>query len=207
MVELQETRFALPIEITPMREIDVHHLARIHFEALPNDFLPSLGLPFLERLYYPAVLNSAHAATFVVRTDQPVGFVTVAGDSPAFSREVLAGRRFALMGYALRRALGNPLHLVQSAQVLGAALRLGTDPIAAEIVFIAVDGPYRGQGIGQALVQAALGHLRRLAVTACRTKTLAENAGVISLYEKMGWHVRDRFRFLAKNYVNLAVKL
>ena len=35
-------------------------------EFLPDDFLPSLGLDFLERVYYHAALVSKHAQTLVV---------------------------------------------------------------------------------------------------------------------------------------------
>jgi len=179
-------------------------LARIHSEALPNDFLPSLGRDFLERVYYPATMRSSHGAHLVARDGgEAVGFVTIAHATVAFTRDVLRGRTGALARYAIRRALQQPAHLRLSAEVLWSALTQPRDPIDGEIVVIAVDAGSRGRGIGKALVAAALEYLRAHGVFQCRTKTLASNASVIAMYEGLGWHIRDRFRLIGRDYVTL----
>jgi ribosomal protein S18 acetylase RimI-like enzyme len=99
------------------------------------------------------------------------------------------------------------VHLVKSAEVLWSVLTSRKDPIDGEIVLIAVDGAHRGRGVGKALVAAALEYLGEKGVRQCRTKTLAANTGVIAMYEGLGWHVRDRFRLIGREYVTIVSPL
>lgn len=179
-------------------------LARIHASALPNDFLPSLGLDFLERVYYPAALRSAHAATFVAMVDSyAVGFVTVASNPRELSHDMLRRRGMQLATYALRAALRDYRYLTKCLAVCRAAALTGKNPSEGEISFIAVQAPFRGRGLGRELVAAALKFLSDCGVRSCRTKTLAHNHTVIQMYENIGWHVRDRFRLIGRDYVTI----
>lgn len=179
-------------------------VAAIHHSSLPDDFLPSLGLDFLQRVYYPAAFQSQNGATLVALDGgQPVGFVTIAHDSARFTREILRTRLPVLATYALRAALRDPRHLRKSLEVFWSVLASKPDPIKGEIVFIAVDQTCRGQGIGKELVVAALDYLCQKGVRFCRTKTLAQNIGVVKMYEGMGWHIRDRFRLIGREYVTI----
>jgi len=179
-------------------------LARIHQGALPDDFLPSLGLAFLERVYYPATFTSPRGANLVaLDCEAPVGFVTIAHDTTAFTRDVLRGRLTAMAWSALRAAVRRPSRLLVSAEVLCSVITRPADSVAGEIVLIAVDAGHRGRGFGRALVAAALGYLREHGVDFCTTKTLASNTSVIRMYEQMGWHVRETFRLIGRDYVTL----
>jgi ribosomal protein S18 acetylase RimI-like enzyme len=190
--------------IGPAHAEEIPAIARIHYASLPDDFLPSLGEDFLRTVYYPAALASANAVTLVARAGgETVGFVTVAHRTGAFTRDVLRGRALTLARYAVRAAWRRPAHLRQSAGVLWSALLGRPDPVQGEIVFIAVDAARRGAGLGPRIVDAALGHLRAHGISHCRTKTLAANLGVIRMYERLGWTVRDRFRLIGRSYVTL----
>lgn len=179
-------------------------VAQIHFESLPNDFLPSLGLTFLKSAYYPAASASPFAANLVaVEAKRVVGFVTIAHDSGRFSHDILRREWPRIMWYALRAAARDPRHVFLSAQVLSSVLLSRPDPVKGEIVLIAVDVQCRGKGIGKELVRASLAHLARHNVDTCRTKTLADNAGVIRMYEQIGWHVRNHFHLIGRDYVTI----
>ena len=183
---------------------DVPALAALHAAALPNDFLPSLGVGFLERIYYPATFESPHGAHLVARVgQQAIGFVTIAHKTSAFTGDVLRGHLLQLARCALAAASRRPAHLLQSAEVLWSVVTARPDPIEGEIVLIAVSAEARGRGVGKALVSAALEYLRRHSVARCRTKTLAANRAVIAMYEDLGWHVRDRFRLIGREYVTI----
>jgi ribosomal protein S18 acetylase RimI-like enzyme len=105
--------------------------------------------------------------------------------------------------YAFRATFRDPRHLSKSLEVFWSVAASKPDPAKGEIVFIAVDQAHRGQGVGKKLVVAALDYLRQKGVQFCRTKTLAQNIGVIKMYERMGWHVRDRFRLIGREYVTI----
>ena len=179
-------------------------VARLHFEALPDDFLPSLGLAFLESVYYPAAFRSPCGVNLVaIDAARPIGFVTIAHDTRGFSRDVLRRKLFAIARCAARAAWRHPRHLAASVEVLWSVLRSRPDPVNGEIVLIAVDRASRGAGVGKALVRASLTYLAEHHVSQCRTKTLAGNTGVIAMYEGLGWHVRDRFRLIGREYVTV----
>lgn len=195
-------------EIVRATPADTLALARIHRTALADDFLPSLGGRFLERVYWPATFHSAHGVNLVARDgSQPIGFVTIAHDSPAFTADVMRGRMAALGLAAIGAAVRRPAHLLKSAEVLWSVLTARPDPVDAEIVLIAVADSHRGKGVGKRLVAAALAYLRERGVRQCRTKTLAANTNVIAMYESLGWHVRDRFRLIGRDYVTIVSPL
>jgi ribosomal protein S18 acetylase RimI-like enzyme len=193
------------------RTAQTEHLsevAEIHYRSLPDDFLPSLGLDFLERVYYPTAFQSSYATTLVALVDgHPIGFVTVAHDANRFYRDILCRRLFLIVVYALRAALRDLRHLRKTLEVFWSSVAGRPDPIKGEIVFIAVDESHRGRGAGKKLVIAALDYLRQKDVCFCRTKTLAQNVDVIKMYEGMGWRVHDSFRLIGREYVTIAVEL
>lgn len=193
-----------PFAVTRANPQQAPALAAIHHHALPDDFLPSLGADFLERVYYPATFRSRHGANLVAtESGHPVGFVTIAHDSPRFTHDVVTGQWPRLAYFAARAAMRRPTHLLLSLQVVRAALLGQPDPLPGEIVFIAVNASHRGRGVGKALVAAALDYLKGHGVDQCRTKILAENAAVISMYEGIGWQVRDRFSLIGRDYVTM----
>ena len=179
-------------------------LARIHFDALPDDFMPSLGADFLKRVHYPATFESSFGANLVaVANAELIGFVTIAHDAGRFSGDVIRRGLWSIAAYALRAALRNPLHLRVSAEVLWSVITGKPDPVKGEIFLIAVDRSWRGKGVGQALVRASLDYLASHQVDRCRTKTLAANAGVIGMYERLGWSIRERFSLIGREYVTI----
>lgn len=194
----------LQVTVRQATREEIPAVARIHYYALPDDYLPSLGLDFLERVHYPAAFASEHGINLVaVVGGQPVGFVTVAHDAGNFSRDVMRRGVLKMAWYAVRAALRDLRHLKLSAEVFASVLRGTPDPVTGEIFLIAVDREWQGRGVGQALVQATLDHLAGHQVDRCRTKTLAANHGVIAMYSKFGWSVRERFCLIGREYVTI----
>ena len=195
---------AAPVVVRPAAASEIGAVARIHFNALPDDFMPSLGLDYLERVHYPAAFASAHGATLVAASgSQPVGFVTIAHDAARFSSDVIRPAVFQIAWYALRAAARDPRHLRLSAEVMWSVVTGKPDPVRGEIFLIAVDRAWRGRGVGPALVRASLDYLAGHQVDRCRTKTLAGNDGVIAMYQRLGWSVRDRFSLIGRQYVTI----
>lgn len=193
-----------PFDVGKAEAADIPALAAIHAEALPDDFLPSLGERFLREVYYPAALMSPHAQTLVARhKGQAAGFVTVAHDTAAFLPSVIGGRRGEIALEVAKAALRSVTVVRHSVEIALSIATARPDPINGEIVLIAVAPTWQGKGAGRLLIQAALDGLTAAGVPQCRTKTLASNADVIRLYERMGWSIRDRFTLIGRRYVTL----
>ena len=187
-------RGQLSFQVVPLRHEWLSDLSRIHSDSLPGDFLPSLGESFLKDLYYPSVFQSRNAITLVALIDDcPVGFVTVSNNSRALTREVVSGNYLRLSLYAFAAAIAHWGKMKQCCEVIWSALLAKPDRIKSEIVFIAVSEEYRNRGIGTALVNEALRWLKKKEALPCRTKTRADNARVIAMYQRMGWRIRERF--------------
>jgi ribosomal protein S18 acetylase RimI-like enzyme len=132
-----------------------------------------------------------------------IGFVTVAHDADRFMSAIIRQRFLSLSYHAVRSVLRRPRTAVTVMEVLWTALTSRPDDVRGEIVFIAVDASHQGSGVGTALVRASLAYLAERRVPRCRTKTLAGNAGVIGMYRRLGWDVRDRFRLIGRDYVTI----
>jgi ribosomal protein S18 acetylase RimI-like enzyme len=59
---------------------------------------------------------------------------------------------------------------------------------------VIVDDDYRGQGVGELLIQKAIMHLGRLGADKIQINVRKEAAGAIKLYEKIGF--KEKFRVL-----------
>ncbi|HUX99508.1 MAG TPA: GNAT family N-acetyltransferase [Candidatus Deferrimicrobium sp.] len=59
---------------------------------------------------------------------------------------------------------------------------------------VIVDEDYRGQGVGELLIQKAIMHLGRLGVDIVQINVRKEAAGAIRLYEKIGF--KEKFRVM-----------
>lgn len=194
----------LPWRIEPAGDDASRRLATIHAEALPDDFLPSIGDDFLVNAYYPAALRSPYGVHLVAMAGQDIiGFVCVAHEAARFAHDVIGSRLGLVAAHACRAIIRRPSRLPVMFGMAWSVATSANDPLPGEIVFIAVDPAYQGRGVGPALVSAALAHLATRGLDACRTKTLATNQRTISMYERLGWRVRDRFRAIGRNYVTL----
>ena len=102
---MEET--ARAFDIRPAAASDIPRVARLHLEALPDYFLPSLGLDFLARVYYPAAFASPFGSTLVAASaSDAVGFVTIAHDTDRFTGDVLRQKVVNIAISALRAAAG-----------------------------------------------------------------------------------------------------
>ena len=181
---------------------DLEDVALIHHSSLPDGFLPQLGLDFLRKVYYPATVRSTHAATLVAVLDgRVIGFVTIALDSPSFSRDILWRIITRLPFYVLRRILVQPSFLIKCWQIFRATSLEKPFEIRSEIFYIAVEDIFRGRGLGKKLIYAALNFLREKGVQEVWIKTLSENTTWISMFEGMGWQINKRFKLIDEEYV------
>jgi ribosomal protein S18 acetylase RimI-like enzyme len=181
----------------PGTTADAGAAARLHAEQITQGFLSLLGPRFLERLYRRICLDPS---SFVIVLEEgtttgsspAVGFVAGSTDVPGLYRSFLWRDGVA----AALPALG---HLVSHWRRVIETLRHGTSSDGsgtgrgAELLAIAVDHRFQGQGRGQTLVGAFLAEVARRHAHAAHVVVGADNRGAVALYERTGFVAVERF--------------
>ncbi len=197
MTETAENALApIPMEVRHTRRV-----AEIHAAALPGDFLPSLGVGFLN-VFYRAALESGAAFGFVRETDgQVVGFVLGSVDTGQLFRRVLLRAALHLGWAALPAVLRRPGLLARVAETfLYPQREAAAASAAAELVVIAVDSYLRSQGSGQALVRALDEGFLARDVQAYKVTVLQSNLGANRFYQRLGFCPAGEFSLYGKRW-------
>ncbi|MCX5795276.1 MAG: GNAT family N-acetyltransferase [Elusimicrobia bacterium] len=186
-------------KILPLGPADLDAVVALHVRLIDDSVFSQFGPRLLETIYRGGV-GSRSAAGYVCRGPDRgiVGFVFGAKDTKRLFRDILAGQWPALawrVAGSLLRHPGLLRHLGEIPSYFGKA---GEDAGAAELLFIAVEPPLRGEGIARALVGAALEAfsaegIRRVAVTVSEG-----NAAPGRLLEGFGFRRSRSFDFLGR---------
>ena len=191
------------VRLRPAGAADAAVLARLHTSGLPDAFLPTLGEPFLRRLYR-ALANDPGAVTLVAEdADGVIGFVSGVTSVPDFYRRfavrhgiaaALAASPALLRRDVWRRVLETASYPVRSRAARGRPRGVATrssDPVAtlpdAELLSIAVSPSRRSNGVGRALADGLIEELERRGVAAVKVVVAEDNAPGNALYERVGF--------------------
>ncbi|MCU1430162.1 MAG: acetyltransferase family protein [Actinomycetia bacterium] len=171
---------------------DARAMANLHASRITEGFLPTLGVPFLTRLYRRVVLSPVAFAYTAREGDEVVGFVAVASDLGALYRSFLLrdGVRAALPSLpAVVRSWRKAIETLRyPSRTSGAALGTTVLP-EAEVLAVAVAPAVAGQGVGASLVRAACAELHRRNVPGVKVVCGAGNAAALALYATCGFAV------------------
>jgi len=194
--------------IVEMEPKHIKQVAALHCQALPDDFLPSLGSGFLERVLYKSSLRSEYGKTFIFLDGETVGgFITIASDNRQFLKRVLIANTHWIAWYGLTKALRNVTRLKEAWDALLNSLSSRADAALPEIVVIAVAEDFRERGVAAELIETAMEYLSAKNVDRCRTKTLSQNLAALSMYERAGFSKSHFERRGKKEYTVLERKL
>jgi ribosomal protein S18 acetylase RimI-like enzyme len=132
---------------------DYRQVARLHASNIDQGFLSTLGTPFLALLY--EAIDAEDSSVLLVAREGPkvVGFVAGAlGMRPIYAQLL---RRFPRLALALLPAMLSPRKLRRIAELVfvGKKAQLMPGLPDAELLSIAVDPAYRGQGHAARLYQ------------------------------------------------------
>jgi ribosomal protein S18 acetylase RimI-like enzyme len=182
--------------VNPVRagnDDDARFAAELHAAEISEGFLPSLGRPFLERLYRRIVREPRSFLLVAELDEQVIGFLAGTEDVRALYRAFLlhdgAGATLAALPRVLRswRRVLETLRYPGSGQDGAPTGQIGEPLPAAELLAIAVAPTARGLGAGRALVDAFTRELVVRRVPAARVVVGAGNAVAIRLYERSGF--------------------
>lgn len=170
--------------VRPATDADLSQVADLHASRISEGFLSSLGVPFLARLYRRVL---ASADSFVLVADHgtvpTVGFVAGVADVGGLYR------RFLIRDGLVAGVRAAP-RLVRSLPRVLETLRYPTSASGlpdAEILAVAVGADMGGQGIGRALVAAAIEQFQRSGIRSAKVVTTPENAAALAMYRSCGF--------------------
>ncbi len=170
--------------IRPAEPRDAPVLARLHADGIDTGFLPRLGVGFLEHLYRQ-MLESAEPVVLVAEDDYaPVGFVAGTTNVDALYRAFVRSR-------GIRAATAASFRLARPSTIRRAweTYRYDGDHLdtPAELLSMAVAGPFRGRGLGKALGIAFLETMTARGVDRVKVVVGADNEGALAAYRSMGF--------------------
>jgi ribosomal protein S18 acetylase RimI-like enzyme len=176
--------------VRPAQAADVAALARLHASRVGEGFLPTLGEPFLGRLYR-RIIRSPRGCAFVVDdAGRVAAFAAGATDLSALYREfvvrdgVAAGfRAIVPIARSARRVLETLRYPATTA---------GLPP--AEVLAVATAAGATGRGFGKRVVRAVTAELGRRGAPAVKVTVGAGNDAALAMYASCGFETVTRVR-------------
>lgn len=137
---------------------DYISIAQLHREGIKKGFLSSLGIPFLSRLYW-AIGNEPGACVIIAEeNDQVAGFISGVVDIEGLYKKILLCNWFhfvmPLVGYLVNVAVVKQMVETVLYGLKTKKNKNHTHNCTAELLSVAVNSNYRGQGVGKNLVEA-----------------------------------------------------
>ena len=166
--------------------------AAIHVEALPDDVLTMLGESFLTSLYQGIARRPGGFIHVAERDGVIVGFVSGATDAGVVGRGAIRQQWLSLMVSATARVLTRPSLILRALDVFRRRSRRDEANTRAELLSIAVRSPYRGQGVGHALLESFNQEMRRRSVDFYQVTTTG-GPEVQAFYTKAGFVPMEQF--------------
>jgi glycosyltransferase involved in cell wall biosynthesis/GNAT superfamily N-acetyltransferase len=176
------------LEVRRATQRDAAVIARLHADSIDTGFLRTLGVGFLRRLY--SAMLDYDGATILVATDPygPVAFVAGVNEVGAFYRHFATSKGFGA-GISAAPRLIRPSSwrkVWETATYDGDHQETG-----AELLSMAVAGPYRGRGLGRSLSKKLLDELAGTGISRVKVVVGADNAPARNVYESVGFIERD----------------
>lgn len=190
--------------IKPLTDLDVPDIARIHYEALKGDFLPSLGIDFLKSFYEGIIEKPGVYAFGFFQGTKLQGFVIGSNNSKDFFSQALKSRFLKLALLLLIQIIKKPTlikKIIESYFYPGKTL----GP-KAELVVIAINKHFRGKGAGKFLVKALEKAFKKNGVTKYKLTVYADKAAV-GFYEHLGYNRLSSFQLYGKMWYAYEKKL
>jgi ribosomal protein S18 acetylase RimI-like enzyme len=179
-----------------LTEFKVEHaleVAALHRDSLAEDFLPSLGLNFLETLYRGMIGLELAWGWVALEDGQVVGFVAATDDSRRLFGQMIRRRPLALSWSVARALLRRPRLLFPTLETFLYPSREGKDSTPAELLVIAVRGGRRSTGVGASLVGRLDETMASRRLVSYKVTVRAGNEGANRFYRKLGFALSRSF--------------
>ena len=175
--------------MAPASPADLQQVAELHAAGIDRGFLATLGTRFLRLLYRAIDESPAGTLAMEVRDGRVVGFIAGSDGMRPVLRRML--RHPVALAAALLPVLVRPRKLAGILEVLRAGgaddAPPGAPPLPrAELLSLAVDPRYRGQGIADALYRTLQARFRERGILAFRIVVGDPLVPAHRFYRRMG---------------------
>jgi GNAT superfamily N-acetyltransferase len=188
------------VQIALMQASHLKGVAAIHAQALAGDFLPSLGVNFLNVFYTAALASEAALGCVALTSNTPIGFVLGSPDMRALFRKVIRGAPLQLSQAAIPAIVRRPALLLKVAETFLYPSREPSIDVKAELAVIAVKPEFRNQGLGQALIEALNAEFKEHKIGSYKVTVLQSNQGANRFYARSGFHRAGEFRLYRQSW-------
>lgn len=182
---------------------DIERLVVLRNKVL-GGFLTELGTPFLREYYTAAMKVSDVVILGAKKKNQLIGFVTVVFETKWLHIKFLYSNLFGLIFSIMSNIITRPRHIIK---IIRTFEYTGFDKNTAEILSIAVDSTFQGQGWGKKLFFAAVAEFKKKGISTFLISTYAKDSGPNAFYKKLGCKLEKTFFFRSEkmNYYRYTI--
>lgn len=183
---------------------DVQAISRIHRNELEGDFLPSLGINFLEE-FYRILVKNPKIKTFVVYDKSEIkGFIVGTVDTNSVFSSIKSKKGIKLGVYLLIALVNKPLIVKNILQTL---FYKGINfPVKAELVVIAVKKNFQNKGLGRKLINNLEVYFRSKGIREYKL-TVKQDKKALKIYDHLGYKRRSSFSLYGSKWYLLTKKI
>lgn len=182
-------------------------IAAIHSRSLSEDFLPSLGTPFLTELY-KSILELKLGFGFVGKDKKTIsGFVLATTDMQKMFKHVFIKKALPLGFKILPSILKNPAKILKIFETFTYSDKESKTSSKAELIVIAVDREFRNQSIGSNLLLTLDAEFVKRGIGEYKVTVISDNLGALNFYKKLGFKFAYNFFLYGKKWSLLIKKL
>lgn len=191
------------IEIRPVVIDDLDELSQKHPSFMPGYYTSALGSIYLKYFFWPAILAEQSSQTYIARHNKKiVGFLICTKNAHKLKRAIIARMFFLGNAVIIFRCLFSKLILTSTIENFHALFRKKTaNTPDAELFLIGVDSNLRGHGIGKLLMVKMAGFFAENKIDNVFLRVKENNSPAISLYEKMGYHIKSHVHEMDDDWV------
>jgi glycosyltransferase involved in cell wall biosynthesis/GNAT superfamily N-acetyltransferase len=175
--------------LRPARPSDAATMARLHTDGMPDAFLPTLGRPFMARLYRALAADPQAVALVAESVDGVVGFAAGVSSVGGFYRRFARSHGPAAVAAAAPRLIRPTvaMRLLETVRYPARTVAGKGRLPDAELLSIAVDPPYRAGGTGRALADGVLSGLADRGIDQVKVVVGSANAAANHFYARVGF--------------------
>lgn len=186
------------------RKSDVGRLAQIHFSELNSDFLPSLGIEFLTKIY-DDFLNDNEMDVIVFEYRKKVcGFAIGTKDFSQIFKKNILNNLFSYAYLIAKKLIAKPNIIKNVLETLFYTNKECVGPIS-ELVVIAVSSEFHRKGVGRLLVSELENKFKKKNIKEYKVSVNKKNRNANLFYKSLGFVKIYEFSLYGKQ-INLLTK-